>query len=372
MLNWIEVNAQALRQNYELLSRRSGEAALAPVLKSNAYGHGLAIVYEALKPLNPAWLCVNYVEEAQELRDLGFKGRVLVVGPASPELMSKAAHIQSDLVVGNFQMLGHALKHQTLKIHLKFDTGMGRQGFSVDDVEKVIGELGSAKSQVEGVCSHFANVEDVTEQDYSNDQVEQFLKVSGRFKESGFKVLSHIASSASCLIMDTSRFDLVRLGISQYGFWPSQATRISYLQIQSEVAELVPALSWYTRISSVKEVPAGKFIGYGCSYRTNRQTKVAVLPVGYYEGYPRIAGDHGSYVLIAGSRCPILGRVCMNMLMVDVTHIQAKIGDLVTLIGKDQSEQILAVDLAAWSQTIHYELVTRLNSAIPRKLIAGD
>jgi alanine racemase len=371
MLNWIEVDAAALRHNFRVFADLVGKSSLVPILKSNGYGHGLTLVHEALSAEDPEWLGVNYIDEAKELRALGFTKRILVVGPAVPEQLAQAAQISAEIVVGHEELLVHSQNHENLSVHIKFDTGMGRQGFDVADADKVIALAKRKPDAVKGLCSHFANVEDVTEQAYAEKQLQDFQHVSQMFKENGFAIKNHISASASCLIMDSSRFDLVRVGISMYGLWPSQATKISYLQTRDEVADLRPALSWYTRITSIREVPAGQFIGYGCTFRTNHQTRVAVLPVGYYEGYPRIAGDHGSYVLIKGNRCPILGRICMNMMMVDVTHVETKLGDRVTLIGQDGEETIHASDLANWSQSIHYELVSRLNHEIPRKLIAG-
>jgi len=180
----------------------------------------------------------------------------------------------------------------------------------------------------------------------------------------------HAASSASALIMAQSYFDLVRVGISMYGPWPSPLTRVSYLQLKSDVLDLRPALSWTTEVTTVKPVLAGQFIGYGCTFRAIRDMRIAVLPVGYYEGYPRLAGEAASYVLIKGARCPIVGRICMNMMMVDITHLaDCQVGDLVTLIGADGQDMVSAQDIAGWARTIHYELLTRLHGDIPRHLV---
>jgi alanine racemase len=183
--------------------------------------------------------------------------------------------------------------------------------------------------------------------------------------------LRHAASSASSLLMRDSHFDLVRLGISLYGVWPSPMTKVSYLQLNSKVADLKPVLSWKTEITTLKKVHAGQYIGYGCTYRANHEMDIAVLPVGYNEGYPRIAGESPAYVLIKGQRCPIVGRICMNMMMVDVTHVSKKliIGDEVVLIGPSGDETVSAADIATWSKTIHYELFSKLHPAIPRHVV---
>ena len=170
--------------------------------------------------------------------------------------------------------------------------------------------------------------------------------------------------------MDTSRFDMVRAGISLYGYWPSQPTKLSYAQLQQQSIELKPVLSWKSEVSLLKTIPAGRYVGYGCLYKTNRETKVAVIPVGYYEGFPRLAGSRQSYVLISGQRCAILGRICMNMMIVDVTHIESlELYEEVTLIGKSGTETLLASDIAEWAETIHYEILTCLNPLIDRKIV---
>jgi alanine racemase len=372
MLNWIEIDEDALRHNYQQFLTIAGGQDIAPVLKSNAYGHGFEEVYTALSKESPKWICVNYVSEAAKLRDLGYKKRILVVGPASSEFLNLAAKIDAEIVVGNAEILDEIISQKLLvKIHLKFDTGMNRQGFKVSETADLIDRVKPIKSQIEGISTHFANVEDVTDQEFADLQLSKFRDVGEKFTAAKIDCLHHIASSASCLLMDNSRPQLSRIGISLYGFWPSKATRISYLQTYNELLELRPVLSWFTEISSIKEVGADEFIGYGCTYKTTAPTRIAVLPVGYYEGYPRIAGDHKSFVLVGGKRCSVIGRICMNMMMVDITHLQSvSVGDKVTLLGADKDEEITASDLAGWSQTIHYELVARLNAMIPRKLIS--
>jgi alanine racemase len=192
-----------------------------------------------------------------------------------------------------------------------------------------------------------------------------------KFESAGMKVIRHAASSASSLLMKSSHFELVRLGISLYGVWPSQLTKVSYLQLNAKVAALKPVLSWKTEITTLKKVHAGQYIGYGCTFRANREMDIAVLPVGYNEGYPRLAGEGSAYVLIRGERCPIVGRICMNMMMVDVTHTSAnlKLGDEVVLIGRCAEETISASDLGNWSKTIHYEIFTKLHPDIPRIVV---
>ncbi|NIT55236.1 MAG: alanine racemase, partial [Aliifodinibius sp.] len=226
--------------------------------------------------------------------------------------------------------------------------------------------------KLEGVYTHFANIEDTTDHSYALSQLDQFNKMALRVKEEGFSdVIFHTACSAATLLFPETHFDMVRLGISQYGLWPSRETFLSYKIKHAKNGEdvLQPVMTWKTRISQIKTVPADHFIGYGCSYQTTRETRIAVLPVGYADGYDRALCNQ-SYVLIGGKRAPIRGRVCMNIMMVDVTDIPGvKLEDEAILLGKQGTEQITAETLAELSDTINYEFVTRINWEIPRIVV---
>ncbi len=379
MLTWVKIDGSALRHNYRVFVKIAGEERVALVLKSNAYGHGLKETYQALTAGSKdetlkknSYLCTNYLFEARALRGLGFAGRILVVGPLPYETLhdhfAEARELNAEVIIGNRENLESWLSlSEKPQVHIKFDTGMSRQGFYAEEAFSIADLLKSHKKNVIGLCTHFANVEDVLEHDYAAKQLSLFDSAVQAFHKNGLTPLKHAASSASCLLLKQSRFDLCRIGISLYGMWPSKATRLSYLQTFKDLVELLPVLSWYTTITTLKTVKSGQFIGYGCSIRAVQDMKVAVLPVGYYEGFPRLASDAHSYVLIRGVRAPIVGRVCMNMMMVDVTHLSTvTIGDQVTLIGGDQGETISANDLAGWAQTINYELLSRIHPDIPR------
>jgi alanine racemase len=371
MLSWIDVDGGALRHNFRAFRQLVGEERAVPVLKSNAYGHGLAAAHEALLPEAPAWVAVNYVSEAETLRRLGFDGRILVVGPSVARELPAATAARAEPVIGNWEVLhAWAAAGAPVLAHIKFDTGMSRQGFRPEDAGEVVRIVRPHAARVAGVCTHFANVEDVTDHSYADRQLERFEAAVGVLRSNGLTCLRHAASSASSLLLDAARFDLCRIGISLYGVWPSPVTRVSYRQLHQDLVDLKPVLSWRTEVTTVKPVRAGDYIGYGCTYRAIRDMRVAVLPVGYYEGYPRIAGEHASYVLIRGCRCPIVGRICMNMMMVDATHVDGvSVGDVATLIGTDGTETLSAHEVAVWAQTIHYELLARLSPELPRRLL---
>lgn len=368
---WIELSKKALVNNYKLFESISKPGTFVPVIKSNAYGHGLAEVFEILNTLEPEIIAVNYVEEAQELRQLGFKKRILIVGPVPQNLYPQVQEIDAEFFLGDQFSVNEWLTLETKpKAHIKVDTGMSRQGFHPHEVDDLSHQLKKHKKQIIGIASHFSNVEDVMELSYAHTQVERFHKATKTMEEQGFKLTPHMASSASTLLMDHMRVGLTRVGISLYGLWPSQATKLSYLKNHKELEDLRPVLNWKTEVALVKTIQAGDFIGYGCTYRAMTDMNVAVLPVGYYEGYPRLASGRGSYVLIKGKRCPIVGRICMNMMTVDITSLdKIQTGEVVTLIGKDQDEIVDADTFAGWAETIHYEALTCLNAKIPRRII---
>ncbi|MBF0440406.1 MAG: alanine racemase [Oligoflexales bacterium] len=371
MHSWINLSAEALRANYRIFSKLAENSILMPVIKSNAYGHGLKEIHQILKSENPPYLATNYLYEARELREYGYEGNIIVVGPIFPEELKLAREIRAEILLGNGMMLdAWILCKDKPDVHVKIDTGMNRQGFYPDAFTQVIKTILPFKNSVKGICTHFANVEDVLEHEYAEKQMELFNAAVKEMEKAGIKCIKHMASSASTLILDKSRRDLVRVGISIYGLWPSQATRLSYLNVYKSTANLKPVLEWKTKVASIKTVPNGQFIGYGCTYKTTGNTLLAVIPVGYYEGYPRIAGNQKSYVLIKGNRCPIIGRICMNMMMVDISHVQGiSPMDTVTLIGRDGEEYLDPGLVASWAGTIHYELLTCLNPKIPRYIV---
>ncbi len=372
MHSFIAISESALLDNFALFSKLVGEQKLCPVIKSNAYGHGLKECTQILTKAKVAWLGVNYLYEAQKLRDFGYKGRILVVGPVFKNDYEIASQIKADVFLGGPKQLEWWLDLQKKpNIHIKVDTGLNRQGFFLEDLEKVFFSLKDYKSFVKGLCMHFSNVEDVTSYDYANLQLDRFKQAQNKAEDCGFKnLMSHAASSASTLLLYQSHFDLVRVGISMYGMWPSALARVSYLQTYQKLLDLKPVLSWMSKVAFVKQVTKGAYIGYGCTYKAGHDMKIAVVPIGYYEGYPRVVGNKQSYVLIQGARCQIVGRICMNMMMVDISHLpHVEVEDRVTLIGKDGDECISANDIAHWSESISYEIFSRINPEIPRVVI---
>ena len=221
--------------------------------------------------------------------------------------------------------------------------------------------------RLEGLTTHFANIEDTTDHSYARDQLDRFRRALDRLREGGVSVpVPHAACSAATILFPESHFSLARVGISSYGIWPSKETRVSSGHVEGAQMELRPALTWKTRVAQVKTVPSGSYVGYGCSWRAPVESRIAVLPIGYADGYDRALSNIG-HVLIRGKRAPIRGRVCMNVTMVDVTHHpEVELEDEVVLLGAQGEERIRAEDLAGWANTIAYEVVARISSHLPR------
>ena len=375
MHTWIEISKSALINNLAVFRQEASPANVMPVIKSNAYGHGLKEVAEILNAdQNIEWIGVNSLVEAEDLRGFGYNRKILIVGPTFESDFDKILELDVRFVLGHFHLLEAWLKLENPPVcHIKIDTGMSRQGFTLRESPAAASLIKSSKhgfDKVEAMSTHFANVEDVLEHDYANLQLAEFEEAVKVFKNNGFDGFTHAASSASTLLLPTSRFDLVRVGISLYGLWPSKATRLSYKGSHSSMANLKPVLCWKTKIAQIKDVEAGKYVGYGCSFRAQKDMKLAVLPVGYFEGLPRLASMKQSYVLVSGQRCSVVGRICMNMMMVDVTHIDnVKVEDTVVLLGRSKDETLSASDVAEWAETIHYELVTGINQSLERLIV---
>ena len=371
-ISYIEVDGEALRYNLHTLQSVVGKQCVALVLKGNAYGHSYEKACEAFPQRQQLTACVHNIDEACSLLQHGLWDRIIVMGVSLPrDLRWRKVHPSIELTVGNFELLEHWLQSDIKsRLHLKFDTGMGRQGFNLIDLPLVLEKTATHKRHVGGISSHFANVEDVLEQSYAERQLALFDEVSAAFVARGYKVERHMASSAATLVLPRSRFDFCRVGISLYGFWPSKLVQLSYYKLNTEMIELHPALTWKTHIVTVKSLPADSYVGYGCTWKSAQEVKIAVLPVGYYDGYPRQASNANSYVLVKGTHCAVLGRICMNMMIIDVSHLPTvKVGDEVVLIGHDGKAQVSVEQLAEWSDTIQYDIVSRLNPKLPRILV---
>lgn len=340
------------------------------IVKSNAYGHGIDLVVTAIEK-KVDWFGVVNLEEAFILRKLKIKKPILVLSYFSFSQISQAIKQNISLVVytkGQINNINSVAKklNKKARVHLKIDTGTNRLGISPAEVEDFIETVKKNKFIfLQGIFSHFAASEESAH--YTKIQLDIFKTVARKSEKIiGRQLIKHIACSAATLLNKNNQLDLVRMGLALYGLYSSPQTA---KVMKKARLYLKPVLSLKTQVIQVKNVPKGSYIGYGCAYTAPVAQKIAVLPVGYFEGYVR-ALSNKSYVLIKGVRCPVRGRICMNLMMVDVTAVEAVIvGDEAVLIGKQGREGITVDELAELSKTINYEIVARLNPMIKRVLI---
>ncbi len=376
---WIELSESAYAGNLAFFKERlPRHTEFSVVIKSNAYGHGMKEVATLAAQYGADSFCVHSLEEANTLRTHGFSQDILIMGPV---LLNRLAEVISQnlrLVVYNLETIQELARltrksGKQARIHLKLETGTYRQGIDQKHLPEFITVL---KKQpllnLEGIYTHFANIEDTTDHDYAFYQLDLFNRMAGQVRDNGFTdVKCHTACSAALLLFPETYFNMVRLGLSQYGLWPSRETLVSYkLKHKKNPPQLLnPVLTWKCRVGQIKKVPASQNIGYGGIYQTTRDSRIAVLPIGYADGYDRGLSNQ-SHVLLQGRRAPVRGRICMNLIMVDITDIpNVCLEDEVTLLGVNGKEVVSADYLAGLCGTINYEFITRINAQIPRIVV---
>lgn len=377
----VEISRGALLWNARVLRTLCAPASFLAVVKSNAYGHGLEHCVEALRGSVDCF-GLNSFAEFLRLDAVSGEDPALIMGLGGLELEQIHDWLQSNptkrapqLVVSSPEALEQILSWPIIPpLHLKIDTGLTRLGASGDELQRCL-QLLRARAEAPwlGVMTHFADVEDVSDQRVARRQLQRFFDQRASIVEAaGSRRLQwHAAASAAALILPEARLDMVRIGISLYGLWASAQTRLSALSVYAGAPpELRPVMRWTSRIAHLKIGRSGESVGYGCSVRLESDTRIAVIPVGYFEGYERALSNRGAWVLIRGKRARLLGRVMMNMIVADVQHIvDAQPGDEVVLIGRQGEEEISADALANLTGTINYEVVARVNQSIPRYLV---
>ena len=341
------------------------------VIKSNAYGHG---IYEVTKAIQNKvdWFGVDSIDEAMAISKANLKKPILILGYTVFERLAEVVKKGFSQVVANMETLQELekichLNKKCVQVHLKVETGTSRQGIFIKDLLRYCAFIKKSKYlKLAGLSTHYANIEDTTDHSYAQSQLNKFNKAVKIVESFGFKnLIKHTACSAASILFPETYFDMTRVGISLYGLWPSSETLLSARQKGIELS-LKPCLTWKTKIAHIKTLAAGTPISYGCSEKLHTKTKVAVLPVGYYDGYDRGLSSIGT-VLVKGKRCKILGRICMNMMIVDVSHVQnVTLEDEVVLLGQQKNEVISAEELAKKINTINYEIVARINPQIKR------
>lgn len=385
---WIEVDRKALHHNVAVLRRASQRAGGDPILcvmvKGNAYGHGLIEAARVFLEAGCHWLAVHDLEEARALRAAGLAAPIYVVGYLSPAQAQEAVRLDARFVLYDADVLTAAAEEalrlgKVARVHVKIETGNNRQGLRHDAALALCRQVAATPGALlEGLATHFADVEDTTDHRFALSQLQRLRQTGDAVTAElapAEPLLIHAANSAALLLWPDVVGRMARFGIAAYGLWPSKETWLSACQLGQTPVDLRPGLTWKTVVAQVRDVPAGEYVGYGRTWRAVRATRVAVLPVGYYDGYDRGNSNLGK-VLIGGVRAPVIGRVAMNMTMVDVTdHPEAHAGSEVVLLGAQRTadghdgDHITAEEMASWSGTIHYEVVTRINERIQRLVV---
>lgn len=359
------IDHDALRWNLRQIRAKVGpEVKILSMVKANGYGHGAVAISQTLASVGGDAFGVATLEEGIELRQAGIRTPILVVAGAYGEQLEQ--FLSYDLTPTIYEIEGVRIleaaakrRGKNLNVHLKIDSGMGRLGLLADETNSWIPELKKCSAlKLEGVFSHFSHAESV-EGDYTREQLDIFKRVIQLLRKEGLAPrLVHFANSAATITLPAAYFDMVRPGIMLYGVYPSPAMANQIL--------LKPVLSWKTKILQLKKVPPGTSISYGQTFVTNRESMIATLPVGYADGYQRLLSNRGQ-VLVDGQRAPVVGRVCMDLTMIDVTDIRkVQQGDEVVLLGRQGDAEISADEMAAWANTISYEILTSIGVRVPR------
>ncbi len=364
------IDLDAFRHNVIEIKKKIGASVtLMGVVKSNAYGHGSVMLARELEALGAGWLAVACVDEGIELRKNGIGLPILVLGFCAPEQYEELLRYDITPTVFSMKMAqamntAAAAQGKCLRVHIKIDTGMGRIGYAVtwENAQEILQISRLSNIEIEGMFTHFACA-DMASETYraiTRHQYEQFCQMEQWLLEGGlFIPLKHCANSAGIMDAAAMHKDMVRAGIILYGLYPSEEMPRSELSLR-------PVMSVKSHVTYIKTVAAGEGISYGYTYTTSRPTVVATIPVGYGDGYPRLLSNRGA-VLIRGHRAPIIGRVCMDQFMVDISGISDVCeGDEVTLVGSDGDECITMDELAGLAGTISYELACDVGRRVPR------
>jgi alanine racemase len=370
---WIEIDRKAIRENiaaFRSITKKNTD--LFSVVKSNAYGHGLTVFSKLADSFGVDGFCVDSVVEGRKLRKIGIRKPILVLGPTLPPLFKEAAAENITVTVSTLESLKDLERGKTAaNFHLKIDTGMHRQGFYPEEVPKVVKLLksgsGPFQKSLRGIYTHFAVAKDVTYPSYTLRQLAGFEKTRAALVKAGFRdLLSHAAASGGAILYPESHFDAVRVGIGLYGYWPSKEAAIQYPLIWHKKLALRPVLSWRSILSEIKNLKPGDFVGYDITEKIAKKTKAAVVPIGYWHGFPRSLSSVGE-VIVGGRRTRVLGRVSMDMIVIGLPGEGVfKAGDQVTFIGNDGRESITAEEFGTRCDTTHYEALTRINPLIKR------
>jgi alanine racemase len=353
---WVEIDLDRFERNVEVIARSLPDGArLVPVLKADGYGHGAVELAKRLSPDRVAMIAVALLEESMELGGAGIDVPLLVLGPLSQEQIAVA--LDHDVTLGvvgpeELELVCAIARERDGAIHLKLDSGMGRMGVTNAELPRVITMIrATPRLRIDGIYTHLANADDA-EDPFTETQIANYDGMLAQLRQSGVEApLHHFANSAATLRGLVRPGDFARVGIALFGPRP----------ITIAAGTIEPVLRWRTEIMRLKELPAGHAVGYGTTFHTTRPSRIATLPVGYADGYDRLLSNNAD-VLVRGQRAPVVGRVSMDLVTIDVTDIRdVALGDEVVLLG----EGITAEELARKTQTISYEVFCRISARVP-------
>lgn len=364
-LTYVEIDLDAIAHNIQNIKQHIGpNVLLYAVVKANAYGHGALLVAQTALRHGADRLAVARAAEGVALRAGGIAAPILVMNYAGPVEVAAAVEHDLTLTVTEWhtaeRLSALAQAHgTTARVHLKVDTGMGRFGLLPEEVLPFVQRVsGLPALTIEGMFSHFA-VADSADKSYTWQQFHTFEQVLDMLTDAGYSIpVRHIANSAATLDLPATHLDAVRIGIAMYGLHPSDAL--------APAVSIVPALTFKSHVARVCTLPQGASISYGRTFITPRAMPVALVPVGYGDGYHRLHSNRGA-VLINGQRAPIVGRVCMDQFVVDISQVgSVRVGDETVLIGAQGNARLTAEEVARWAETINYEVTTSLLPRLPR------
>lgn len=372
MTGSLRISLGAMKRNAQALCGLVGTTHAAFVVKGNAYGHGIVESARNVERF-AVKLCVYSVDEAVALRDGGIAKPIVVLGPVEPGHLDDAIGANVELALWDMKeymrhLAAAARKRRTrVKVHIKVNTGLNRLGLEPDELADAVEDfLRVSDLEIVGIFSHLASAEEI-DSPYTMRQLERFNHAHAQAEPllaaHGVAPTRHIAASAAAILWPQTRLDMSRFGIALYGLWPSPQTREA---ANGAALALEPVMSYETTLVVVRTIEAGAPVGYGTSFHAPREMRIGVLPLGYADGIPRVLSNRGA-VLVDGARCSIVGRIAMNMCFIDLTRAPgAHAGSKVTLIGRSGEAEITADDWAAWSDTINYEVVTRMPAGLRR------
>lgn len=368
----LTIDTGALARNAATLARLIAPAAPAFVVKSNAYGHGIVEVARAVEAQSSG-ICVYSASEAFVLRGAGVHKKLIVLGPIEPADLDELVARDIEFALWDSKAFSRDAaaaaqrRQRDARAHIKINTGLNRLGIEAEDLSDAVEDTLRLPGVVlAGIFSHLASAEEIDSPytTYQLDRYERAINASApALAAANVNPTRHIAASAAAMLWPKTRLDMARMGIALYGLWPSAQTKEA---MNGNAIDLEPVLRYESELVVVRSIAAGAAIGYGCSYHAPRSMRIGVLPVGYADGTPRALSNRGAF-LVDGMRVPIVGRIAMNMCVVDLGPApNAHVGSRVTLIGNDGGAAVSADDWAAWADTINYEVVTRLPQHLQR------